>query len=56
MLLLGSGVAAMTVVKTTLQWILTVVARGPIVAVTPTITDLLGMCLISYAAVLTRGE
>lgn len=54
MLFLGGGVATMTVVGTVLQWILTAVATGPTVTIAPTVTDLLGMCLLLYAIVLAR--
>lgn len=56
MLVLGGGIAMMTVVGTSLQLILTAVTTGPMVAITPTVTDLLGICLLLYAIVLARRE
>jgi len=54
MLFLGSGIATMTVVGTVLQWILTAVTTGPMIAIAPTVTDLLGVCQLLYAIVLAR--
>jgi hypothetical protein len=56
MLFLGAGIATMTVVGTALQFVLSLVAAGPLVIVIPTGTDLLGMCLLLYAIVLARRE
>jgi hypothetical protein len=56
MLFLGGGILTITVVGTALTMIAAFVTSGPIITVVPSVTNLVGMCLILYAIVLARRE
>jgi hypothetical protein len=56
MLFLGAGIATLTLVGTAVQILVGQLTSTRLVAISVTVTDLLGMCLILYAIVLARRE